>query len=755
MIVIGPAQDILDESYLVSIESRGYIQEPGESPIKPPSLPPPPSNPNLLSPTASFPSTPLRKSPVPAVGVAGGQLPDLIPAGHRDRPSDRCTPAIHPQNPHDGRETIIVEMHPQGVTIRDLVHPSLTEPLKNQQQTSFKIVKLVSDFNHKLSKIHEQFAEDTAQLVEVFRKRTSDILNEGPRCNSSVAISWDHWMSDVLQDSLCHTEIASVLGRTVARTLLEKTFHMKIQSRKVFTQRENYEGLLATTEDSLTKVHNEYRQSWARHVEQPTAESLALYLEKHNSYVQQIHCTNSMIDHYFVDCLPHLLQEIDDVYQDVSAVVVDSLTEGAKTIAQKTTNMTTRWNNVADVVQKINAEQDLKQFISCLHLPDFVPVTRHTFLPVPSKDMTNELGLPIKTCEVVLDRTVSENARIRYENLRSEAKDIESSIKLGNDALENLVRIQAKNLDQQLFNKANEIQEEISRKRIELRASQLHLAGVRAQKELFSSKVSNEAESKGQVDGVPAAGPRERKLSNSSTGTNIKSKWVKAFKTIKGKDSDKSKGANGTQPNQIIENSHIFQEYTYKKITPCDVCSQILRGHSRQGLKCKMCRMNVHPDCQDKVIKCQPKSKLLRRQKSASDFDANYESESRRPSRRPSLEPSGRRELASPMMVEDMMTGKLSPTAMAVATVGGGVTTPPGGGDPDAAAAHKSRRKMGGSYSTYTGSNGNGLSAGLTLNNDGELVDSSGRPIKTDAYTTSVSNMEAVQGGLNDQSRHP
>ena len=105
------------------------------------------------------------------------------------------------------------------------------------------------------------------------------------------------------------------------------------------------------------------------------------------------------------------------------------------------------------------------------------------------------------------------------------------------------------------------------------------------------------------------------------------------------------------------------------------------------------------------------------------------------------------------MMVEDMMTGKLSPTAMAVATVGGAVTTPPGGGDPDAAAAHKSRRKMGGSYSTYTGSNGNGLSAGLTLNNDGELVDSSGRPIKTDAYTTSVSNMEAVQGGLNDQSR--
>lgn len=69
------------------------------------------------------------------------------------------------------------------------------------------------------------------------------------------------------------------------------------------------------------------------------------------------------------------------------------------------------------------------------------------------------------------------------------------------------------------------------------------------------------------------------------------------------------------------ENAHIFQEYTYKKITPCDICSQILRGDTRQGLKCKLCRMNVHPDCQDAVPKCLPKSRLLRRQKSSSEIE--------------------------------------------------------------------------------------------------------------------------------------
>ena len=98
---------------------------------------------------------------------------------------------------------------------------------------------------------------------------------------------------------------------------------------------------------------------------------------------------------------------------------------------------------------------------------------------------------------------------------------------------------------------------------------------------------------------------RDRKLSTSSTG-NMKSKWVNAFKNIKGKQEagrapcpiqtlllNRKSGGVGAAPvgpPPILENSHVFQEYTYKKITPCDVCSQILRGHTRQGLKCKLCR---------------------------------------------------------------------------------------------------------------------------------------------------------------------
>ena len=81
--------------------------------------------------------------------------------------------------------------------------------------------------------------------------------------------------------------------------------------------------------------HIEYRKSWTGHVEQQDPHSLAKYLEMHNAYVGQIHNINGMIDYYYEECLPYLLQEFDDVYHDVAEVVLDSLSEGSKKITEK------------------------------------------------------------------------------------------------------------------------------------------------------------------------------------------------------------------------------------------------------------------------------------------------------------------------------------------------------------------------------------------------------------------------------------
>ncbi|CAB4067311.1 unnamed protein product [Lepeophtheirus salmonis] len=129
--------------------------------------------------------------------------------------------------------------------IRDLIDPTLTEPLKNQQQTTFKLIKTMSDFTHDLSKIHEQHSDDLQNLVEDYRRRNSDFRGDRvTSSNNSLLSLWDSFLQEIEMDSQIHSDIAGIFLRVISRPLLEKTFHMKIQSRKVFNHRESFESVL-------------------------------------------------------------------------------------------------------------------------------------------------------------------------------------------------------------------------------------------------------------------------------------------------------------------------------------------------------------------------------------------------------------------------------------------------------------------------------------------------------------------------------
>merc|ERR1719410_1158856 len=520
--------------------------------------------------------------------------------------------------------------------------------------------------------IHEQHATDMAHLVETFRKKTNEVQSAGPRSVNTIANAWEQWMADVMQDSASHTEISATLGRDVAKPLLEKTFHMKIQSRKVFKQREAFERVINESEDRTTKSHIEYRKSWSGHVEQQDPHSLAKYLEMHNAYVGQIHNINGMIDYYYEECLPYLLQEFDDVYHDVAEVVLDSLSEGSKKITEKTENMTARWQKTSEAVKTISAEKDIASFISAITIPDYVPVTRHNFAAPPPKEITKnyndsqlfgsirEAGLPIKSCEIIMDRTVAGAARTRHDQLKSEETTMEDQIKVNAEAVESLIRILSKNLDQQLFNKANEIQEEISKKRYDLRCYQIKLSGIRAQKQLYDKTEKQEGDR--ELTAVQSGG-----ASAKVTG-KIKSKWVNAFKNVKGQQ--------GQQNNQPGAGQ------------PYDKAARINKQKEQ---------INKHKE-------------LLNKQKEA-QLNQQKEQLNQRLSPRGSVGPDQRR--------QNFVNSK-PPSAESQQLL-----TPPN--ELNSGEASPIRRKMGGSYSRYTGVAP--LQRGLTI--EGDLVDTSGRKINT------------------------
>lgn len=96
----------------------------------------------------------------------------------------------------------------------------------------------------------------------------------------------------------------------VSRPLLEKSFFRKIESKKVFSNRESYENLIKQNEEKLGKTRIEYKTAYLAYMNNPSTQALANYINSHNEYVSQLHLTNGMLSQYHSETLPMLLQVI-------------------------------------------------------------------------------------------------------------------------------------------------------------------------------------------------------------------------------------------------------------------------------------------------------------------------------------------------------------------------------------------------------------------------------------------------------------
>ncbi|KAG5670352.1 hypothetical protein PVAND_000626 [Polypedilum vanderplanki] len=507
----------------------------------------------------------------------------------------------------------------------------------------------VSDFTDTLAQLYEKHAEELQVVVSNFRKKNGELRKERPACQSTLFHAWETFLQEVEADSQSTSELSNLLSKQVSRPLLERSFHRKVQSRKVFTHRESFETIVAKTEEKLSKCRIDYKQCYSAHRQQPTQHTLTEYIDSHNAYVQQLHATNAMLEAYNCDTVPQLLQELEEIYNDLCNIVAEAIVQGAEAISSRAIEQSKRYDGLAIQSKNINAQQDLSNFSRILPVPaNPLRVPKKIFAPPQPPPTEGEESLdyndnlpPTFKNELVIEREASLQLRPSLEALRREAQDLEIQTRQLQDAIDALVRNQQRGLDSSLYNKANELQEDISMKKFDLRAKQLHFAAVKAQKELFLAKLD---------PGSPCVAG-ERKMSSSSS-SSMKTKWLKAFRSLKpagpssGNDRPNAnhmyhavstvlnmrKNGNANVNSTIrTDSEHNLQEYTYKKITPCDVCSQVLRGHTRQGLRCRICKVNVHADCASQLPKCQVKAKLLRRQKSTSEIENRIEQEEEKP----------------------------------------------------------------------------------------------------------------------------
>ncbi|XP_029179055.1 uncharacterized protein LOC114946623 isoform X2 [Nylanderia fulva] len=468
--------------------------------------------------------------------------------------------------------------------LKDLTQLNLNEPLKQNNGVALKLVQTVSEFAQELGAAMESHSANMRRLVDEFRSRSS---------SSRVDVGgmrrvWDNLLRQVEADASSHLDLAAVLQQQLSRPTLEASFHRKLQSRKVFDHREAYEQVVSKTEEKLQRARLDYKRAYGAlltsgggSVEQ---ELKRAYLESHNAYILQLRATNAITERYQFHCLPGLLGEIAEVYEELCGLTCKCVAGISETAGERAGEQAKRYQAVAKEAQAVVPANDLQALarnLSASATPR-KPPRRLYVAPTPPEQVPMERISQIPTLRDELVPTgastlpLMEDLKLEYDSLIQEIGRLQ-------DALDALVRMQRKSAESNLFTKVAELQEDISLKRFDLGVAQLRLAAVQAQKELFGG---GEA---GQPDGLAS-----RKMSNGSTGSP-KLKWLKAFKSLK--TSTPTTPPLSDKKSLESEGGHTWREYTYRKITPCDACGQVLRGHSRQGVRCRGCKANAHTDC--------------------------------------------------------------------------------------------------------------------------------------------------------------
>ncbi|KAG9510892.1 SH3 and cysteine-rich domain-containing protein [Fragariocoptes setiger] len=589
-------------------------------------------------------------------------------------------------------------------------------------------------------------------LVETFRKRNGELRKERPPCPASAFTVWELLLQQVEIESQIEGDIARHLNDTVGTKLIERVFHKKIASRKVFVHRDRIETIIDKANELLAKNYQDYVDAFERALTDP-AQYMSEYIAAHNVYVHQMRATNGMIQAYQTRALPKLLEELEECQLEVNQCITSSVQEASDFFALKSKERTSGHQMIVGACKQVNHKSELAMLVKHVHATaannnnnnnnnnpqqQQPSLQLHHFKPpTTAPEVALNSAVPILGDELALEDT-GERTIVPPADLEAEREKLEKKLEKLDDSCESLCKMQQRSLDSKLHNKVNEIQEELSLKKFDSYVAHIHLAAVRAQLSLFhtrplylpiyhnnSANNSNNgnnqanqqqqqqlaygyhpsdsvgcdsdsanitltngiggganiscasantgsgatdehttsANSKASGFGSPSMaannssgiGTGSTTVSSSSSlmlaaaaaaaassSSSYKSRWIKAFKSLKdtkpssslssasasqrAENEERARARDSQRINNFTpqENQHFFQEYTFKKIAACDVCREFLRGHLRQGMKCKLCKISCHVDCQAKAhttIKCQLKMKLLRRQKSASELE--------------------------------------------------------------------------------------------------------------------------------------
>jgi len=134
---------------------------------------------------------------------------------------------------------------------------------------------------------------------------------------------------------------------------------------QVFAHREAYEQVVSKTEEKLQRARLDYKRAYAALLTSDTGGSAEqelkrAYLESHNAYILQLRATNAITERYQFHCLPGLLGEIAEVYEELCGLACKCVAGISEAVGERSGEQVKRYQVVAKEAQAVVPVNDLQ-----------------------------------------------------------------------------------------------------------------------------------------------------------------------------------------------------------------------------------------------------------------------------------------------------------------------------------------------------------------------------------------------------------
>lgn len=136
---------------------------------------------------------------------------------------------------------------------------------------------------------------------------------------------------------------------------------------QVFAHRDAYEQVVSKTEEKLQRARLDYKRAYAALLTNDGGgaeqELKRAYLESHNAYILQLRATNAITERYQFHCLPGLLGEIAEVYEELCGLACKCVAGISEAAGERAAEQAKRYQVVAKEAQAVVPSNDLQVIV--------------------------------------------------------------------------------------------------------------------------------------------------------------------------------------------------------------------------------------------------------------------------------------------------------------------------------------------------------------------------------------------------------